>query len=125
MVGDRIKRLRQHKGYSITELAEMAGVSKSYLSYIERNLQNNPSLQFLVKIAAPLETSVEYIIGQSIDAKKAEPGVDILDEEWKSIIQKAINDGMSKDDFREYRDFLRFRHWKKSRPEFDDWNNGG
>ena len=44
MIGERIKQLRLEKGYSITELAEVSGVSKSYLSYIERNLQTNPSL---------------------------------------------------------------------------------
>ncbi|MDQ0858415.1 transcriptional regulator with XRE-family HTH domain [Bacillus sp. V2I10] len=43
MIGERIKYLRQQKGYS---LAELAGVFKSYLSYIERDIQKNPSMQF-------------------------------------------------------------------------------
>ena len=47
MIGERIKRLRLQKGISLTELAEKAGVAKSYISSIERNLQKNPSIQFL------------------------------------------------------------------------------
>src|SRR5690348_14611225 len=62
MVGQKIKRLRQQKGYSITELGRLADVSKSYLSQLERGLQTNPSLQFLVKVAEPLDTSVQYLL---------------------------------------------------------------
>ncbi len=42
MIGERIKRLRLQKGISLTELAEKAGVAKSYISSIERNLQKKP-----------------------------------------------------------------------------------
>ncbi|MCY9128792.1 transcriptional regulator SinR, partial [Bacillus spizizenii] len=47
MIGQRIKQYRKEKGYSLSELAEKAGVAKSYLSSIERNLQTNPSIQLL------------------------------------------------------------------------------
>lgn len=47
IVGEKIKRLRIRKKYSITELSEKANVSKSYLSYIERGIQENPSVQVL------------------------------------------------------------------------------
>ena len=51
MIGERIKNLREQKGYSITQLAELANISKSYLSQIERNVQKNPSIDFLMKLA--------------------------------------------------------------------------
>ncbi|TKC19593.1 helix-turn-helix domain-containing protein [Robertmurraya kyonggiensis] len=103
MVGERIKQLRTKKGYSISELAKIAGVSKSYLSYIERNVQRNPSLQFLTKIAETLETSMEYLLEEEIQ----------LDEEWISLIKKAINDGVSKEDFQKYLDFVKFKKWEE------------
>lgn len=104
MIGERIKRLREKNGYSITELAHLANVSKSYLSYIERNLQNNPSLQFLSKLAVPLETNVEYLLG---NFKSSE----LLDEEWRTLILNGIDEGMSKEDFRNFRDGARLT-WK-------------
>lgn len=107
MIGQRIKKLREKKGYSITELAELAEVSKSYLSYIERNVQNNPSLQFLSKLVTPLDTTVEYLLG---GRKKDEE--EKLDEEWRVLIQKGIEDGMSKEDFRQFSEFVRFQKWK-------------
>ena len=109
MIGERIKKEREKKGYSITELAKRAGVSKSYLSYIERDLQNNPSLQFLSKLAETLDTTIEYLLGEEEDKQNV-----VLDEEWKKLLLKAINEGMSKDEFREFRDYLRFKNWQEA-----------
>lgn len=111
MVGERLKELRLEKGYSISELAELAGVSKSYLSYIERDVQKNPSLQFLKKIASTLETEVEDLLGPSSSEDLSNDFV--LDEEWSHLLNKAIEEGMSKNDFKEFRDYLKFRKWKQ------------
>lgn len=54
LIGETIKQLRQEKKMSISELADKAGVAKSYLSSIERNLQTNPSIQFVEKISSVL-----------------------------------------------------------------------
>ncbi|MCQ6558993.1 XRE family transcriptional regulator [Paenibacillus mendelii] len=94
MIGDRIKELREKKGLTLTELADLAGVSKSYLSHIERKLQNNPSLQMLSKISVPLETKVQYLL-----TDQQAPKEDVFDEEWMALLHKAIEDGMSKEDF--------------------------
>ncbi|MCI4060811.1 helix-turn-helix domain-containing protein, partial [Bacillus cereus] len=58
MIVERIKRLRLQKGISLTELAEKDGVAKSYISSIERNLQKNPSIQFIENIAAVIQIPV-------------------------------------------------------------------
>lgn len=110
MIGKRIKRLRQQKGYSITELGRLADVSKSYLSQLERGLQTNPSLQFLVKVSKPLDTSIDFLLQES----KVHKCVDIeLDEEWKILIRQAIKDGLKKEDFHEYRNYIKFKEWMK------------
>ena len=106
MVGKRIKRLRQKKGYSISELAKFASVSKSYLSQLERGLQTNPSLQFLRKIAIALDSNVDYFLEDRINRQNGE-----LDEEWEKLIKQAIKDGIKKDHFREYLNYLKFQQW--------------
>ncbi|MDE5053932.1 helix-turn-helix transcriptional regulator [Niallia taxi] len=74
MIGKRIRYLRLKKGYSISRLAKEAGVSKTYLSNLDRGLQNNPSLQFLEKVVSKLGTSVDYLLSsefvEKIDAEK-------------------------------------------------------
>lgn len=67
MIGERLRYLRKKKGYSISRLAKEAGVSKTYLSYLDRGLQNNPSLQFLEKVSSRLGISVEYLISEEFE----------------------------------------------------------
>ena len=112
MVGIHIKRLRQRKGYSINELAEKAGVSKSYLSYIERGIQKNPSLQVLSRISETLDISVEELFSR----KKEDESLDSMqmDQEWIDLIKEAIESGVTKEDFSYYLDFMKFKMKQES-----------
>lgn len=87
---------------SMTELAEKAGVAKSYLSSLERSLQTNPSIQFLEKIASVLAIPMEALL---FDEMKQ----DTLDSEWTKIVKEAMKSGVSKQQFRE---FIEFNKWK-------------
>lgn len=113
MIGERIKSLREKKGYSITKLADLAGVSKSYLSYIERNVQNNPSLQVLAKIAYHLDTNMEYLLGEDLSQSPKVSVEDVLDEEWQSILRAAVDEGMSSGDFRALKELVKAHKWKE------------
>ncbi|WP_455919276.1 helix-turn-helix domain-containing protein [Priestia megaterium] len=106
MIGDRIKEMRLQKRYSITRLAEKAHISKSYLSQIEKGSNSNPSLQMLHKIAASLGTSVDYLIDETNEHVEAAPYVT---EEWMELLNKAIGQGMTKEDFIEFYQYLSFK----------------
>ena len=80
------------KGISLTELAEKAGVAKSYISSIERNLQN-PSIQFLEKIAAVLQIPVDTLLHDETTKETN------LDSEWTQLVKDAMNSGVSKNNF--------------------------
>ena len=88
MIGDRVKKIRQEKKISLSELALKAGVAKSYLSSLERNLQTNPSIQFLEKISAVLGVPVDSLILE-------QPKKDELDSEWMKLVQEAMESGVS------------------------------
>ncbi|WP_077328071.1 helix-turn-helix domain-containing protein [Virgibacillus siamensis] len=106
MIGETIKKLRQDKKMSISELADKADVAKSYLSSIERNLQSNPSIQFIEKISTVLGVSVNELIRED-NQNGPEPE---LDGEWLEIVREAMDSGVSKEQFKEY---LEFTKWRK------------
>ncbi|WP_072888957.1 helix-turn-helix domain-containing protein [Ornithinibacillus halophilus] len=109
MVGKRLKKVRLEKGYSLSRLAEESGVSKSYLSYLERGLRTNPSLQVLTKIAQTLGCTLEYLLGELImDQKKL---VDV-DDELVTVIKNAFNEDLHKVDLEEFREYIKFLNWK-------------
>lgn len=107
VIGERVKKYRQQKRMSMTEVADKAGVAKSYLSSIERNLQSNPSIQFLEKISAVLDIPVDSLLHD-------EPNTENLDSEWMAIVQQAMTSGVSKEQFKEY---LEFQKWKATQED--------
>ncbi|MEB6547604.1 helix-turn-helix domain-containing protein [Heyndrickxia sporothermodurans] len=121
MIGERIKKLRMEKGYSITQLAALAGISKSYLSYIERDLRNNPSLEFLGKIAKPLDTTIEFLLHENIENENE---MKLIDEEWQKLLNHAISNGLNKEDFQTLQEFFIFKHWKEKKKKLGGLANG-
>lgn len=112
MIGDRVKQYRLQRELTLSEAAARAGIAKSYLSSIERNIQHNPSVQFLEKIAPVLDVSVEtLLLGE--DALEEER----LDQEWLNIVKEAMDSGVSKNQFREFLDFNKWRSRKSDSNE--------
>jgi len=109
MIGSRIHQLRLEKGLSLSELAERANVAKSYLSHIEKDPQANPSVQFLEKISAVLGVSLQTLI-----QSHAEINPDEVDQEWIHLARDAMKSGVSKEQFRE---FLEFNKWRLQQNE--------
>lgn len=105
LLGERIKVLRKEKDMTISELAERAGIAKSYLSSIERNKQTNPSIQFIEKVSEALGVSVNDLLYDSDEIE-----LDDLDNEWLEIVMEAMQSGVSKRQFKEY---LEFNKWRK------------
>ena len=104
MIGERIKQIRKDRHMSLSELADRANVAKSYLSSIERNIQTNPSVQFLEKISKELNISMNYLLHGEQNTN--EEG---LDDDWLKLVQEAMVSGVTKDQFKEY---LEFNKWK-------------
>lgn len=104
MIGERIKKLRLQRKMSLSELAEKAGVAKSYLSSIERNLQSNPSIQFLEKISSVFNVSIHYFVHGNDHISKIN-----LDEEWAELVKDAMESGVSKEEFKEFLDFYKWK----------------
>ena len=109
MIGQRIQILRKDKGMSLSELSNKAGIAKSYLSSIERGIQQNPSIQFLEKISAVLDTTVDQLV---MDVKENPLSDQPLDQEWEQLIRLAMSSGVSKEEFKQ---FLRFNNGNTNR----------
>ncbi|TSB47212.1 helix-turn-helix domain-containing protein [Alkalicoccobacillus porphyridii] len=105
MIGNQVKKCRLAKGLSLSELAENAGVAKSYLSSIERNIQSNPSIHFLEKISVILNVPIETLLYEKSATEHSD-----LDNEWLELVREAKASGISQDQFRE---FLEFNRWRK------------
>ncbi|MGY3313435.1 XRE family transcriptional regulator of biofilm formation [Peribacillus simplex] len=94
MIGYRVKSLREERKMSISELSTKSGVAKSYISSLERNLQKNPTILVLEKIARILCIKVDALLNEQADK--------VMDEEWMEIMQDVMGSGISKEEMREF-----------------------
>jgi transcriptional regulator with XRE-family HTH domain len=62
-IGGRIRTMRQQRGISLDQLAERTGLTKSYLSKVERGL-SVPSISTALKVADSFAVTVGQLLGQ-------------------------------------------------------------
>lgn len=106
MIGENIQKLRKKRGMSLTVLAECANISKSYLSNIERNLNKNPSVHMIGKIAGVLEVSPIELLELEQENNK------IIEPEWIEFINELKKSGINKEWIKEYKLLIEFINWQ-------------
>lgn len=113
MIGKKIAEIRKQKGYSLTELAELTNISKSYLSNIERNLNKNPSLKVVIKIAKVLEVDLLTLLknGNELDTHI------YIEKEWVEFVSELKEIGVEKEQLEQYRTLIEFIKWKNRNSE--------
>jgi DNA-binding XRE family transcriptional regulator len=62
-MGERLKRLRELRGFSQSELARRAGVTHPVISDLERGVRQDMTVSTAKKLAAALGVSLEMLVG--------------------------------------------------------------
>lgn len=96
-MGSKLRELRKQKGLSLDKLAELAGLSKSYLWELENRDSSRPSAEKLLSLADILGVSVDFFI--DVDTREPEErhkdevfyrGYKNLDPEAKEQLRKIM-----------------------------------
>jgi len=61
-IADNLKRLRDKKGYSLEKVARLSDLSLNTIVKIENGVNQNPTIETLIKIAKALEVEVDDLI---------------------------------------------------------------
>ena len=70
-LGEKIRRLRREKGYTLDKLAELAESSKSYIWELENKSPPRPSADKISKIATVLGVTADYLISDAVPVEDA------------------------------------------------------
>ena len=85
MIVFNIKMIRQQKNITIYKLAKLTGLSRTYIRNIENNIEVNPSIAVLYKIAEALNVNIKDLFYTKLD-------IDTLKESlYNSIDNTGIN----------------------------------
>lgn len=109
MIGDRIRTIRVQKRMTLSNLAEKANVTKSYLSNIERNISTNPTIEFVEKVALALNMKPESLLGWEKEGNEI-PNI----EDSFSYMKKYLLT-MDDEQLIELKDYIDFILWKRNR----------
>lgn len=92
ILGEKIRRLRKEKGFSLDKLAELTETSKSYLWDLENRKPRRPSADKINRIAAALEVTPEYLL----EEREVAPDEKVADEAFFRKYQKLDPDTKKK-----------------------------
>ena len=115
MIGKKIAEIRKQRGYTLSRLAELANISKSYLSNIERNINKNPSLQVMEKIADVLNVDLETLLRNEMDVNPQR----YFEKEWLDFLNELKDMGMEKEEIKQYKTLIEFIKWKNDNSKPD------
>lgn len=74
-LGEKIRKLRKHKGYTLERLGELTDSSKSYIWELENKNPPRPSADKIAKIAAVLDVTADFLV----DDREEEPDASVVD----------------------------------------------
>lgn len=110
MIGKNIYELRRNRGLSLSELSERSGISKSYLSNIERDIHKNPSIQILEKISDVLNVDLMNLLVPGFTSENFIP-----DKELYEFVTELKKTGIEKENIQEYKQLIDFIKWQNEK----------
>lgn len=106
MLGNNIKIIRKKKKLTLSECANRANISKSYLSNIERNVNQNPSIHIIYRIATVLDVDLRSLID-------SDDVLEVDESEWFDFMQDLKKAGIEKEELQQYKTVIEFAKWQK------------
>jgi len=83
-IGEKLRGIRENKGYKLREVGEIIGIDYSYINKIEKG--KIPSLTKLKKLCALYNVPVAYLFEEETDDERNER--DGLSERWRYFIKE-------------------------------------
>lgn len=77
ILGEKIRKLRKKKDYTLDKLADLSESSKSYIWELENKNPPRPSADKLARIAQSLDTTVEFLLDDDAEEVAEEEATDI------------------------------------------------
>jgi len=93
-LGDRVLISRRDTGMTQAQLAEAAGVSRTYIKDIEVGHVTNVGVDAITAIATALNVSLAYLMGMSDDPLSESPEIVLAESSGRYVVQEVDNPGL-------------------------------
>lgn len=106
MIGKTVYEFRKQKGLTLSELAKRANISKSYLSNIERNINRNPSIDVVKRIAVVLNIDLDIMLSTENNTFHFQE----VDQELIDLATELKETGIEKKEFKTLIEFIKWQN---------------
>ncbi|MDI2882290.1 helix-turn-helix transcriptional regulator [Clostridioides difficile] len=89
-IGNRLKKQRKKLDLTLEDIANLTGLSKGYISNIEKGIKS-PSLLTFIKLIDVLNISSDYILKEKNELNKVQISTDNIDESINDLDGKELN----------------------------------
>lgn len=110
--GEKLKYLRESRGYGVNQLALKSGVSASQISRFESGERKDPTLETVKKLASALGISISYFENNENINEKSLTVAAHIDE---NVTEDEMNDIIN------YIDFIKQKHKQKEWFHGESW----
>ena len=105
-LGDLLRSRRESAGLSLTEMAAKLGISRPYLSRLERGEYTNPSPKILIQLGKSLDIRIEDLYAMTgcllpTDLPSFVPYLRAKHPDWPDLVIAELDD---------FCDFLKHKH---------------
>ncbi len=116
-LGERLRERREQQQMTLGDLERASGVSKGYLSQLERGEASNPTIDIVAKISQGLGVPVSELLGE---VALPDPGAARLPAGLREFLEQAATRGayVAEDDVRM---LLGIRYRGKQPRTAEDW----
>lgn len=67
-LGENIRLARTGRGWSLSDLADASGISKSYISDLENGVAGRPNIQYVFSIARAMDTTLDRLLEGAVSS---------------------------------------------------------
>nr|WP_228846475.1 helix-turn-helix transcriptional regulator [Clostridioides sp. ES-S-0173-01]UDN49487.1 helix-turn-helix transcriptional regulator [Clostridioides sp. ES-S-0173-01] len=89
-IGNRLKKQRKKLDLTLEDIANLTGLSKGYISNIEKGVKS-PSLLTFIKLIDVLNISSDCILKEKNELNKVQISTDNIDESINDLDGKELN----------------------------------
>lgn len=98
-IGERLKKARQDKSYSLRKVGEITGLDYSYLGKIENGKVSSPSLKTLEQLCRLYDIKEAELFGEQVEVPKE---LEELGVEWIAFAEEMKKQELTPDEIKKY-----------------------
>lgn len=92
-IGETVARLRAERGWTLQQVADLSGFTKSHIWEIENGRSANPTIRLVIGLADAFGCSIDELIGRQTSKPKVPEHLGVAIAVCRELYAKGVQEG--------------------------------